>query len=118
MSSIEAKQAARVLGERGEQAVQAWYSHHGFDITATNWTCREGELDIVATKGSMVVFCEVKSRVHERFAAAAEAVDWRKQQKIRTAALHWLRSQSGRYYVRFDVAVVISGRVQVIEDAF
>ena len=65
MRSIEAKQAARVLGERGEQAVQSWYAQHGFDIAATNWTCREGELDIVATKGSMVVFCEVKSRVHE-----------------------------------------------------
>lgn len=114
----QVRTSARVLGEKGEDATAAWYVKNGWRIVARNWTCREGELDIVATKDDTVVFCEVKSRASDRFADPATAVDFRKQQKVRKAAFRWLTRQPWHERVRFDVAVVLRGQVRIIEDAF
>lgn len=118
MGDKATKQAARVLGERGEDATAAWYLRQGYRIVERNWRCREGEIDIIAATDDVVVFCEVKSRVHERHAEAAAAVDHRKQAKIRRAALRWLATQPWQARLRFDVAVVVSGRIRIFEDAF
>lgn len=112
------KTCARVLGEKGEDTAAAWYVKDGWRIVARNWTCREGELDIVAIKDDVVVFCEVKSRASDRFADPALAVDYRKQQKLRKAAFRWLARQPWHEQLRFDVAIVLRGQVRIIENAF
>ena len=112
------KTAARILGERGEDTVAAWYLRAGFRILERNWACREGELDIVAANDDVVVFCEVKSRATDRFVDPALAVDHRKQMRVRRAAFRWLQSHACPQRLRFDVALVVSGRIRVIEDAF
>ncbi len=88
-----------------------------------NWRCREGEIDIVALTGSTVVFCEVKARSGTVFGVPAEAVGRTKQMRIRRLAARWLaenRERLGRrsLAVRFDVASVLAGDVDVIEGAF
>ena len=65
-----------------------------------------------------IVFCEVKSRRSERFGAAAEAVDRRKQLRIRSLAAQWLAAHGRAGRVRFDVATVTGTRIEVIEFAF
>ena len=77
-----------------------------------------GELDLVLWRSGEIVFCEVKSRRSERFGAAAEAVDWRKQRRIRALASQWLKVSGRRGRVRFDVATVTGVKVAVIEGAF
>ena len=77
-----------------------------------------GELDLVLWRRGEFVFCEVKSRRSERFGAAAEAVDWRKQRRIRALAAQWLKASGRRGRVRFDVATVTGVKVAVIEGAF
>ena len=79
---------------------------------------RTGELDLVLFRDGEIVFCEVKSRRSERFGAAAEAVDWRKQRRIRSLAAQWLAANGRRGRVRFDVATVTGVEVNVIEGAF
>ena len=70
--------------------------------------CRDGE----------IVFCEVKTRRSERYGAAAEAVDRRKQMRIRSLAVQWLKANNHRGQLRFDVATVTGVEVNVIENAF
>jgi len=106
------------MGERGEALAAQWYRQAGFEIAARNWTCREGELDVVARRDELVVFCEVKARASDRFADPALAVDYRKQAKVRRAAFRWLEGQPWQPRLRFDVAIVVSGRLRLIEDAF
>ena len=65
-----------------------------------------------------IVFCEVKARRSERFGSAAEAVDRRKQIRIRSLAAQWLEASGRRGRVRFDVATVTGVEVRVIESAF
>ncbi len=115
--------ARRVVGDAGEDAVAAWYEAAGYSIVARNWRVREGELDVIARRGGVLVFCEAKTRRGERFGIPAEAVTARKQARIRGLAAQWLAAHSVRADVlRFDVASVRpDGRgwiVDVIEAAF
>ena len=82
--------ARRLVGDAGEDAVAAWYVAAGFTIAARNWRVREGELDIVARRPGVVVFCEVKTRRSDTFGIPAEAVTARKRSRIRGLATQWL----------------------------
>jgi putative endonuclease len=112
--------ARRVLGARGEELVCGWYRQRGYDVVARNWRCREGELDLVATRTGVVVFCEVKTRSSYAFGTPAEAVTRTKQRRLRALAAMWLREAAPRRgdQVRFDVASVMGERVEVLEAAF
>ena len=112
-------QARRELGQSGEDAVAAWYQSAGYEIVVRNWRCREGELDLVVRRGRSYVFCEVKTRSTDAFGTPAEAVGRTKQARIRQLAARWLREGEVRAIeIRFDVASVLAGRVEVLEGAF
>jgi putative endonuclease len=114
----------RALGQRGEDLVAAWYEAAGYRILDRNWRCRDGELDLVLSRGRTVVFCEVKTRRSTRFGAPVEAVTTTKQRRLRTLALQWLAAQKQRRDdLRFDVASVLFPRdgrpvVEVLEGVF
>ena len=107
------------LGAVGEERTAAWYVAAGYAIVARNWRCRDGEIDLVALGHGVVAFCEVKTRTSDRFGTAAEAVTPLKQQRLRVLAARFLREHpQPASALRFDVASVRSGRVDVIEAAF
>lgn len=107
------------LGADGEDVAARWYVDRGYRVLARNWRCREGELDLVLGRGSLVVICEVKTRSSERFGSPFEAVGPAKQRRLRRLGARWLsESCPGRVEVRFDVAGVVGRRVEVIEQAF
>lgn len=116
--------ARRSVGDAGEGAVAGWYEKHGYAIVDRNWRIRTGEIDVIAQRGTTLVFCEVKTRRGTRFGSPAEAVTYAKQQRIRKLAIEWLRAHAHHADVlRFDVASVRpSGDghwlVDVIEAAF
>lgn len=115
------------LGARGEDAVADRYRAAGYEILARNWRCREGELDIVASRGRTLVFCEVKTRRSTAFGTPAEAITVTKQRRLRVLAGRWLaqRERHDRPFydeMRFDVASVTPAgdalAVEVLEAAF
>lgn len=110
----------RALGARGEAAVAAWYEARGYEVLARNWTCREGELDLVVRHGRMFVFCEVKTRTSDAFGAPAEAVTRAKQDRLRRLAARWLEDDAPvrAREIRFDVAAVLDDAIEVLEGAF
>jgi putative endonuclease len=74
------------LGALGEDAAKRWYEARGYEIVDRNWRVREGEVDLVARRGSMIVFCEVKTRSSDRFGVPVESVTATKQRRLRTLA--------------------------------
>ena len=110
----------RVLGASGEEAVAAWYALHGYEVLVRNWRCKEGELDLVARNGRLYVFCEVKCRTTDRFGTPAEAVTREKQARLRRLAARWLEDDAPvrAREIRFDVAAVLGGAIEVLEGAF
>ena len=109
----------RALGGSGEDAAAAWYAANGYEVLARNWRVREGELDLVVRRAGTVVFCEVKTRSSVAFGVPAEAVTRQKRQRLRVLAARWLEQAPVRAAaIRFDVASVLDGRVEIIEGAF
>lgn len=109
------------FGRFGETCAARWYEANGFNVLGRNWRSRRGELDLIVGQGSLVVFVEVKARASARFGTGFDAVDHRKQARVRAVAGDWLASSPGRFYdeLRFDVVDVDRrGTVLVNENCF
>ncbi len=96
------------VGARGEHIAAGWLRNHGMQVLATNWRCRDGEIDIVAQDGSTLVIVEVKTRTSSRFGTPAEAVAGAKLRRLRRLAAHYL-ARCPQYFpaVRIDVVAVL-----------
>jgi putative endonuclease len=114
--------AKDAVGRYGEQLAAHHLRGAGLTLLARNWRCPEGELDIVAREGDVLVFCEVKTRSSAAFGWPAEAVGGAKAARLRRLAACYLAEQrpmSPRGFwpaIRFDVVSVIhrqSGVAQV-----
>lgn len=110
----------QALGRDGEAAAASWYEERGYQVVARNWRSRQGELDLVLRHGRSFVFCEVKTRSSEAFGAPAEAVTREKQARIRRLAAQWIEDEAPvrPREIRFDVASVLRGTIEVVQGAF
>jgi putative endonuclease len=73
----------------------------------------------VLAKERWAIFCEVKTRSSLAYGRPAEAVGWRKQQRLRHLAAEWIATHDVRPAgVRFDVAAVLPRSIDVVEGAF
>jgi len=84
---------------------------HGWRIVARGWRCPAGEIDIVARRRKVLAIIEVKSREH--VGEAAEALSPRQRRRIARAAEALLLSRPdlAGLDVRFDVMLMIPGRL-------
>ena len=96
----------KVLGHWGEEQVARDLRRKGCRIVAAGWHCRFGEIDLIVSDGTYLRFVEVKLRRNDRFATTREAVDWRKQEKLRASAQLYLSWNPTKLQPRFDVAEV------------
>ena len=122
----------RALGEVGEAEAVAHLERRGHTILDRNFRTRYGELDVVSSTGTCLVFCEVKTRTAGGFggpAVALDAVGPAKRRRLRLMAREWFRLRGPGHEglpsgVRFDaVGVVLDARRQLValdhvEDAF
>ena len=115
--------ARAALGKRAESLAADHLQREGFEILARNVRQGRLELDIVARRGRLVVFCEVRSRSDDRFIGPAHTITPLKIQRLRQAATLWLRQAGlGSVEVRFDAACIVfdtpKGRLTYYEGAF
>lgn len=108
-----------IEGKKGETKAVLFLKKHGYKILETNFKNKIGEIDIIAEKDGVIVFIEVKNRSTYRFGRPIEAVDFRKQNKIKKVAEIYLMVKN-KYYndVRFDVVEVSNDNLEHIENAF
>lgn len=105
--------SARVaLGRWGEDVAVQHLEAAGYQVLARNWRCREGELDVVARSGHVLVFVEVKARSGTGFGMPAEAVGRVKARRVHLLACRWLEGHrpAGSVDLRFDVVSIIRRR--------
>lgn len=118
-STASSGAAARARGRFGEDLAARWYVRHGYEVLDRNWRCEHGEIDLVLRRAGEVVFCEVKARRTAGFGGPQAAVGRAKQARLRRLAIAWLADRRpDRVEVRFDVAAVVGGQIEVIEQAF
>ncbi|HEY8728430.1 MAG TPA: YraN family protein [Acidothermaceae bacterium] len=107
--------AARgALGKFGEQVACDHLVANGLTLLERNWRCRDGEVDIIAVEGDVLVMCEVKTRRGVEFGTPLDAVTPTKAARLRRLAAQWLAQPTTipRHYgeVRFDVVSVLRPR--------
>ncbi len=113
----------RIKGDAGEELAAKWLKRRRYQIIERNFSCRWGEIDVIAKKGDLLCFVEVKTRAADSFGRPAEAVDYRKQQCLLKTASVYLAQHPCDLQPRFDVAEVVldGGRcleINYIENAF
>ena len=98
------------LGRHGEQLAAQHLQASGLEVLDRNWRCPDGEIDIVAREGDILVICEVKTRTSPLFGDPVEAVGPAKAARIHRLAMRWMASHTPNWRdLRFDVVSVLSG---------
>lgn len=113
--------SARKVGDKYEDKAAEYLTKLGYRILARNYTVRGGEIDIIAVKGNIIVFAEVKYRSNVRFGDPLEAVNLNKQKHICRTALKYysVHKECTDMICRFDViAIYGNGEIKHIENAF
>lgn len=101
-------QRSKSVGDFGERVAADHLRGLGMVVLATQWTCRYGEIDIVARDGSTLVICEVKTRTSDSRGGPFEAVTGQKAARLRRLASHWLEVHDvSPPSVRIDVVSVV-----------
>jgi len=115
--------ARQTLGLQGERIAARWLLRLGYTIEAHRYRSGHRDLDLVARRGDVVAFVEVKARRGLGFGDPVEAVGWRKRRELIRSAWVWI-DRCGRpdEAYRFDVIGVLltrSGvRIRHVQDTF
>lgn len=112
------------LGRAGEEEAARWLARNGWTILARNFRLGHKEVDLIARRGEIVAFVEVKTRAGPGWGHPLEAVTRAKRAEIATVARAWIARHGRRGEVyRFDAIALhraASGgwRFEHIEDAW
>ncbi len=114
----------RLKGYKGEDMVSIYMAKEGYRILDRNYRCPMGELDIVAVRGRVLAFVEVKTRSRIDYGLPCQSVSAGKRRKLRLCALYYLKLHSSLCALqpRMDIAellVMPSGiYLRYLENAF
>lgn len=72
----------RFVGKVGELIATKYLVEKGFTITYKNWTCRWGEIDVIAEKDNILTFVEVKCRTGPLNCHPSEAITYYKRKSL------------------------------------
>lgn len=105
MNPIVRAVLSRLLGDRGEREAARFLRKKGLRILLRGYRTTQGEVDLIARDGAVVVFVEVKAR---RQGVPAEAVTPEKQRRLTLASLHFLKRHGLlEHPCRFDVVGIV-----------
>jgi len=108
---MSATHPPHALGRLGEEWAHAYLEGNGWTVVARNYRFGRREVDLVARKGCLVAFVEVKTRAGDGYGAPEEAVTRLKRREIEAVAREYLwRHRLDDVDVRFDVIAILSGR--------
>ena len=108
--SRKEKRQARQRGVRAEAVAAWWLRLKGYRIVARDNRERVGEVDLIATRGGVVAFVEVKARADRH--TAAYAIGASQRHRIQRAAESFLagRPALADRDVRFDAMLIVPWR--------
>ena len=107
-----------LVGKNAEDIACKYLKNKKYKIKSRNYTIKLGEIDIIAENKDFIVFIEVKYRSSDAFGRPCEAVDSKKQYKIRRIAEQYILKHKINLIPRFDVVEVLDGEINHIEDCF
>ncbi|MDO1580762.1 YraN family protein [Rhizobium oryzicola] len=105
------RKAAERKGRFSEYLAALYLMAKGYRIEALRFKTPLGEVDIIARKGDLAIFVEVKARKTER--TALDAVSYTAQGRIRAASDLWISRHPKGHLLsqRYDIVAVLPWRL-------
>lgn len=104
----------RERGVLGEDFAVSKLISDGYTVIERNWRSSHYEIDIIAEKGDILAFVEVKTRAQNALGTPAEAVTKPQRRRIALAAVAYMKRRgiylSGQLQPRFDIFEVVTER--------
>jgi putative endonuclease len=117
-------QQNKPLGDRGERLAAEHLERAGWTVLARNFRVGRREVDLVARRGEVVAFIEVKTRAGLGYGHPLEAITALKRREIQRVAQVWVErhGREGDVY-RYDavsVLIIAGGEptIEHVEDAW
>ena len=108
-----------IKGQLGEDLATKYLKKKRYKVIYRNYKNKIGEIDIIAEWKDLLIFVEVKSRSSKLYGLPCEAVDERKQAKIKKVAQVFLFDKKYQdKQIRFDVIEILEDQINHIENAF
>jgi putative endonuclease len=111
MSVLDAKRADERAGRTAEIVAAILLQIKGYRVVARRFRGYRGEVDLIARRGAVLAFVEVKRRPD--LSAAVEAVTVRQRRRIAAAAEEFVaaRPRLSQLGIRFDAVLVAPRRL-------
>lgn len=114
--------STREKGSAAEEIAVKYLLEKGYEILEQNWYSQHQEIDIIARKGGIIAFIEVKSLYSNYLREPYQSVNRNKQRLIISAANAYIRKHNVNDEVRFDIISILLGKhepqIEHIENAF
>lgn len=112
------RRAAERAGRRAEWIAELYLRLKGYAVIARRFRARGGEIDLVARRGPVIAFVEVKRRASRDEAIAA--VSPHNRRRVETAAAQFLaaRPTLAQREVRYDILAVAGARLYHLRSAW
>ncbi|WP_027398233.1 YraN family protein [Anaerovorax odorimutans] len=112
-----------LLGTWGEEVAAKYFIKKDYFILERNYSCKIGELDIIARTNNTIVFVEVKTRNNLNFGLPCESITENKKRHIIRVANYYIAKNELRYFdMRIDVVEILKIKDKVylhhIKNAF
>jgi putative endonuclease len=106
----------------GEAQAVAYLRQQGYEILCRNFRYQRAEIDILASKGILLVVVEVKTRTNQFYESLSDTIPKTKIARLVRAADYFVRQRGLDAEVRFDIIQLTGtpGKYTLIhwEDAF
>jgi len=113
----------RDLGAGGEDAAADFLISKNFSVIERNYRYgKSGEIDIIAQRGDLIVFVEVKNRISGRYGGALYSIGNKKKTSLKRTARAFIASRPEynrkELTFRFDLISITVNSIDWIEDMF
>lgn len=100
------EQNKKDTGSKGEEIASDFLKKNNFIIQARNWRHKHYEVDIVASRGNLLHFVEVKTRHTLKYGYPEESITKEKMQFLKHAASAYQYQHQQWKYIQFDVIAI------------
>ncbi|MCU7548076.1 YraN family protein [Chitinophagaceae bacterium LB-8] len=91
------------LGQKGESMAEDYFQRNGYTILHRNWRHSHLEVDLIATKGKLLHFIEVKIRSSQKHGYPEDSVTTKKLKFLLKAADAFLYLHPQYKLIQFDI---------------
>ncbi len=95
------------LGQTGEDVAEIYLLKKGYEIIERNFSCRQGEIDIIAKDKNELVFIEVKTRTNRNYGEPIDAITYyKKKHMLKSIQFYLYLRRLENNFIRIDVIEV------------